>query len=357
MTTETIETTEAGVSEIADSPEVTTTTPDAAVTETTVPTEVTDYGYGNTVDAEPLDLPTEPELKTEAEPEATEDATGSDAAATTTTPEVAPTAEPIDNQLVDRALQMGMTYDDVRLFPNAEALRSTVNFLAQKSGQTPVTTPEPTPPPDFAFKETLDPDEVAPEIVSHVDKMNAHYADTFGKMQAAHAKELEQIKLAVGGMVMSSRQSNTQARLSRFDAWTQSSPERSEAFGKGARSTFAPDSPEVRLRDKVEREAHLIADVHTARGEQVPTEAVLLDMAHRMTQAATSAVAPTQTQTETLARQEIAGKIKDRNGQIVARPTLQKAGPLRPSTESAIQFANEAMQDYTYNEPVEDVGL
>lgn len=323
MTTETIESTDEGISEVVEDMDVTATSSDAVEPAGEV---LPEYDYGDATDADPVEIPVVEESKTVDEGEASPDkAADEDERADAVVSDETPAAKPLADWLVELAGHAGMSPEDIASFPDEASLQRTVNFVMRKAGQAPAQEPPPPPEPvNFGFKSALDPDTVAPEIVEDNKAMSAHFAKHLSDMQTAHAKEIEDLKLVIGGVVKHAQQSQMDARDVRFNEFTQSSPEYKEVYADPAAVAATQEA------------AHVIAAGRNAMGMKELSEPELLALAHRQSQETRK-----QTQTQTSARHD---KVKQRSSQVMARPTDPhndaRSAPSTPAEREALAVKN-----------------
>lgn len=259
----------------------------------------------------------------------------------------APAADAMPEDLVAEAAAYGL---DKAHFPNAQALRAAVTAFdkqvatwgraaitgegqpgATSTGQQPATPPAaqakvtevispPSKPSRFDFSKIVD--NFDPELVNVLKSI-----DEFHEQQRT---ALEQRFQSVEERYRQADEAATEQRLDAF--FDGLGEEYATIFGKGAGRALNPESAELKERGKVLEAADLLCAGYASRGQQPPSEDVLLKKALQLVHG---------DKADQLATKRITSQVRDRQGQFTARPTQQPPKPVGGDTEAIRKIASK----------------
>jgi hypothetical protein len=232
----------------------------------------------------------------------------------------------LSGAMIDRALDAGLTEDQANAL-GVDALTGILDRLDQQAAELAKNVPDTEPatesetPKVEPYKLKLDPDLHEDDVVLAFNEMNEHYA---GLMQTMSER--------LGRMEQTHTAAAEAERTTRMDRMFKDlGKEWEDVYGKGSTSKMSRRSDGYKARDEVEQHMKVLAAGYKAQGRQVPDEADLFMRAHRGTHGDKQA---------TISQTRKAEKVRNRQGQFVARPSHRRTGS---STSSPTRNAAESV--------------
>lgn len=246
----------------------------------------------------------------------------------------------VDAELLSRAEQVGIPAQRARRL-SPDVLRETVNELAwQQRGaaQQPVPVQSEQPKPltvdDFKVGEEFTADELGEDTAKRLNALRDGAAEQAFRQDQTHRKQLENIEIALGGMVSQSQASSHQRDVDTFEAYVQGNKELHPFLGKGPMHSLKAGSEQAKLREQcLDYALKVLAPQYAKLGIRKTAADICDD--------ATGVVL--QKQLKSAARGEIVSKLKSRKGQAVGLPT-QRTAPGKPTREEKAQARVDAWE-------------
>lgn len=258
-----------------------------------------------------------PEGKTEKPSETLDDASDTDdgeAEETETTPAADDAADiEISDELLDRAMDLGYTLEDIKGFDSAKTLEKDIQRaerITERMQQRAATKTDPAKPDPEAKPE---PDWKAMIDAGHDPEIIALKKEDWNEIQAQ--------KAVINQLMQRERNREMEAVSERFDNALNSLGEAYEPlFGKGRRGELVGSSPQaVANRDAVFQQMEILRAGYQAAGVKVPSEPDLIQKAVQ---------ASFHKQTQEIARNTVKSQIKRAGSQALSRPRSAGAKPL-----------------------------
>lgn len=249
-----------------------------------------------------------------------------------------------DEELLSRAQQVGIPEHRARAQFSPETLRTTINELVWREPRVLREEAAPATPKEqeltvehFKVGEAFDADDLGEDLAKRLNVQRDQSAVQMFEQHTAHQKQMEDIKMAMGGMIARSEASQQQGDADTFENWVAATPELHQFLGKGRTDTLKPDSPQVKLRNRIFHRAKRVAVMYREEGEAKSPADALSD----------AAAIVLNKQRKTAARQELTSKMTSRKDQSLAKPT-QMPGPQASAEERAAAI----MDEYEAEHPV-----
>ena len=305
---------------------------DSAATATETPStsgySVTDPGYdgGGLVESSESTNSENDELaaliaenKKKKQPSETSDDASSETAEETETPSGDDSADPgdeISDELLDKAIELGFSLEDIKAFDSAKALEKEVKRteriqqrLQEKAGK------------------TQDQEKPTEQVVDDLEEPKWDELIALGhdpEVIALQKKNFEQIKQTrelTQQLLRVEQQRAFQAQCDRFDDALNAMEGFEEVLGKGRQAELvkAKETVQAENRQKVFTKMLMLRDAYERAGQPVPPESELIQEAVQ---------ASFYKHAQSIARNRLKGEIKKAGSQALSRPRSAQGKPL-----------------------------
>jgi hypothetical protein len=206
-------------------------------------------------------------------------------------------APELDDELLARAEEFGISRDDARRLGTADSISRVIDAIERRSAKSA----KAETPASSKFNLKIDPDLYDPEFVKALNEMNEHY---HAQVEAARSEMRDYLN-----------QQRVEQHFGKLgDEW-------SELFSgpKGDRN-----------KDKVKVEMQALEAGYKATGRKVPAESELFNRALR---------GVFGDHTQSLARKQVDNQIRNRQGQFVSRPSQRNGNGIPSRAESVARIA------------------
>lgn len=192
----------------------------------------------------------------------------------------------VSEAISKRALDIGLTQEEIATFSNDADLEKTVSIL-----ESVVSEPDETADAETTGSDTGKADEKAedesvlkfeneddidPELLKNIKSMESHYKDKLDKQ----AEQIDTLSKQVNEIVGQRQSEERQAFVGRFDKMIDDlGLEWADTFGKGKTTELGKRSPAYKARDTVRARMHAFGKGLVDSGQELPEESQLFSLA------------------------------------------------------------------------------